>query len=176
MPAAGLSSIRLAPGSAQGLTVAVISATWNADIVDRLHERAIAAAESAGATVSDWRVAGALELPVAVAAACDRFDAVVATGCVIEGETEHFRVVCDAVTYGLTRAGMDSGTPVGNGVLTVSTQQQALDRAGGPGAAEDKGADSAVAAIHTALVLREIAGHGRADDLGTGREPQQGLK
>ncbi|RAV33141.1 6,7-dimethyl-8-ribityllumazine synthase [Corynebacterium heidelbergense] len=158
MPAAGLSSIRLAPGQAEGLRVAVISATWNAAIVDRLHERAIRAATDAGASVTEWRVAGALELPIAVLAACRSFDAVVATGCVIAGETEHFRVVCDAVTYGLTRAGLDTGTPVGNGVLTVNTPEQAEARAGGPGAAEDKGADSAIAAIHTALVLREIKG------------------
>ena len=84
-------------------------------------------------------------------------DAVVATGCVIEGETEHFRVVCDAVTYGLTRIPIDSGVPVGNGVLTVQNQQQAIDRAGGEGAAEDKGADSALAAIQVALTLKQIA-------------------
>lgn len=152
----GVADVQLKAGSAYGMTVAVISASWNADITDQLHEHSIAAAKEAGAQVSEWRVAGALELPVAVAAACKRFDAVVANGCVIQGETEHFRVVCDAVTYGLTRAGMDSGTPVGNGVLTVDTHEQAVDRAGGVDVKEDKGRDAAVAAIHTALVLRQI--------------------
>ncbi|HIW96146.1 MAG TPA: 6,7-dimethyl-8-ribityllumazine synthase [Candidatus Corynebacterium gallistercoris] len=140
-----------------GMRVAVISARWNAEITDQLHERAIATATASGAKVEQWRVAGALELPVAVAAACKKFDAVIATGCVIEGETEHFRVVCDAVTYGLTRIALDHGTPVGNGVLTVSNQAQAIDRAGGPGAKEDKGADSAIAAIQAAQVLKEIS-------------------
>ncbi|KAB3523466.1 6,7-dimethyl-8-ribityllumazine synthase [Corynebacterium sp. zg254] len=153
----GLAQIAVNPGEAAGLKVAVISASWNAEITDKLHTRAVETATAAGATVSEWRVAGALELPVAVAAACSSFDAVVATGCVIEGETEHFRVVCDAVTYGLTRVALDHSTPVGNGVLTVSTVEQALDRSGIEGASEDKGADSATAAIHTALVLREIA-------------------
>ncbi|HJF12995.1 6,7-dimethyl-8-ribityllumazine synthase [Corynebacterium falsenii] len=159
MAGSGVADIALKPGAAAGMTVAVISATWNADITDQLHERAIATAQEAGAKVEAWRVAGALELPVAVAAACQRFDAVVATGCVIEGETDHFRVVCDAVTYGLTRIALDYDTPVGNGVLTVSTHEQAVDRSGVPGSAEDKGADSATAAIHTALVLRDIQTH-----------------
>lgn len=153
----GLPQLSVADGEAAGLRVAVISATWNADITDQLHQRAIDRATRAGAQVHEWRVAGALELPVAVAEAVKHFDAVVATGCVIEGETEHFRVVCDAVTYGLTRIPIDSGVPVGNGVLTVQNQQQAIDRAGGDGAAEDKGADSAEAAIHTALTLKNIA-------------------
>lgn len=160
MPAEGIPEISLNEGAAEGLRVAVISAQWNADITDKLHAEAIATARKLGASVEDWRVAGALELPVVVAAAAKKFDAVIATGCVIEGETEHFRIVCDAVTYGLTRVGIDSGVPVGNGVLTVSNHQQAVDRAGGPGAAENKGADSAAAAIHAALTLRQIAAVG----------------
>ena len=97
----GVADIHIKAGSAYGMTVAVISASWNADITDQLHQHSIATAKEAGAQVTEWRVAGALELPVAVAAACKRFDAVVANGCVIRGETEHFRVVCDAVTTGL---------------------------------------------------------------------------
>ncbi|OFO12865.1 6,7-dimethyl-8-ribityllumazine synthase [Corynebacterium sp. HMSC22B11] len=160
MPAEGIPQINLGPGAAEGLRVAVISAQWNAEITDKLHAEAITAARELGASVEDWRVAGALELPVVVAAACKNFDAVIATGCVIEGETEHFRVVCDAVTYGLTRVGLDTGVPIGNSVLTVGNHQQAVDRAGGPGAKENKGADSATAAIHAALVLRQIAAVG----------------
>ena len=152
----GVAQLELQPGDAEGMRVAVITALWNADITDQLHERAIAVAKEAGAQVEGWRVAGALELPVAVAEACESFDAVVANGCVIEGETEHFRVVCDSVTYGLTRVAIDQRTPVGNGVLTVANHQQAIDRTGGEGAKEDKGADAATAAIHSALVIREI--------------------
>ena len=153
----GLPQLTVRDGEAAGMRVAVISSSWNADITDVLHQRAIARAKQAGASVSQWRVSGAVELPVVVAEAVKHFDAVIANGCVIEGETEHFRVVCDAVTYGLTRIAIDSGVPVGNGVLTVQNHQQAVDRAGGEGAAEDKGADSAEAAIQAALVLRQIA-------------------
>lgn len=155
----GVAQLKLQPGDAEGMRVAVISALWNADITDQLHARSIEVAKAAGAQVVDWRVAGALELPVAVAEACESFEVVVANGCVIEGETDHYRLVCDAVTYGLSRIALDQRTPVGNGVLTVSNHQQALDRAGGQGAKEDKGADAATAAIHTALVIREIGEH-----------------
>lgn len=153
----GLAQVTVRDGEAAGMRVAIISAQWNADITDALHQSAIDRAKQAGASVTEWRVAGALELPVVVAEAVKHFDAVVATGCVIEGETEHFRVVCDAVTYGLTRIPIDSGVPVGNGVLTVQNHAQAVDRAGGPGTSEDKGADSTVAAIQAALVLKQIA-------------------
>ncbi|MHB1433345.1 MAG: 6,7-dimethyl-8-ribityllumazine synthase, partial [Streptosporangiaceae bacterium] len=83
---------------------------------------------------------------------------VVCLGAVIRGGTPHFDYVCDAVTYGLTRVALDARTPVGNGVLTCDTVQQARDRAGGPGSAEDKGADAVLAALETALVLRELRG------------------
>lgn len=156
MPHAGVPTLDLAPQAAAGLRVAVISATWNEDITDRLHHRAIQTATELGAVVKDWRVAGALELPIAVAAACSSFDVVIACGCVIQGETDHFRVVCDAVTYGLTRISLDHNTPVGNAVLTVNTHEQALARAGGDNASEDKGADATIAAIQAALTIHDI--------------------
>jgi 6,7-dimethyl-8-ribityllumazine synthase len=74
----------------------------------------------------------------------------------VRGGTPHFEYVCDAVTAGLTRVALDERTPVGNGVLTCDTHAQAVDRAGGPGAAEDKGAEACLAALHTALVLRDL--------------------
>ena len=83
-------------------------------------------------------------------------DAVVALGVVIRGGTPHFEYVCDAVTAGLTRVALDESTPVGNGVLTCDTQEQALDRSGRPGAKEDKGYEAAVAALDTAHVLRSL--------------------
>ena len=86
-----------------------------------------------------------------------KHDAVVALGVVIRGETPHFDYVCDAVTQGLTRVSLDESTPVANGVLTTNDEQQALDRAGLPGSAEDKGAQAAAAALSTALTLRDIA-------------------
>jgi 6,7-dimethyl-8-ribityllumazine synthase len=142
---------------AAGLRLAIAAASWHADLVDQLLERALATAEKAGvsaATVA--RVPGTMELPVVCQELADSHDAVVALGAVIRGGTPHFEYVCDAVTAGLTRVSLDSRTPVGNGVLTCNTREQAVDRAGGPGAAEDKGAEACEAALRTALVLREL--------------------
>jgi 6,7-dimethyl-8-ribityllumazine synthase len=109
------------------------------------------------------RVAGAVELPVVAAALLGRgFDAVACLGAVIRGGTPHFEYVCDSVTAGLTRVALDSGKPVGNGVLTCNTIEEARDRCGLPGSAdfkgsaEDKGWEAAVAALDTALLLRAI--------------------
>jgi 6,7-dimethyl-8-ribityllumazine synthase len=75
---------------------------------------------------------------------------------VIRGGTPHFEYVCDSVTAGLTRVSLDESTPVGNGVLTTNTVEQAVDRSGGPGSSEDKGAEATVAALRTAIVLAEL--------------------
>ena len=151
----GLPDIAQVDGS--GLRVAVVTATWNAEICDQLHAQAVQTATDNGAEVAEYRVVGALELGVVVQAAARSYDAVVALGCVIRGGTPHFDYVCDSVTQALTRISLDESTPVANGVLTVNDQQQAIDRAGGEGAAEDKGADSALAAIQAALTLKQIA-------------------
>ncbi|MDY3127674.1 MAG: 6,7-dimethyl-8-ribityllumazine synthase [Corynebacterium sp.] len=142
---------------ATGITVAVITATWNADICDRLHDRALAKAAECGATADGFRVVGALEIPVAAQLAAEHYDAVVALGCVIRGGTPHFDYVCDSVTQGLTRIALDSHKPVANGVLTVDTHEQAVDRSGAPDSAEDKGAEAMVAALDTVLTMRAIA-------------------
>ncbi|QGU02086.1 6,7-dimethyl-8-ribityllumazine synthase [Corynebacterium kalinowskii] len=141
---------------ATGLRVAVVSATWNADICDQLHARAIAVGKECGAEVSEYRVVGALELGVVVQELADNFDAVVALGCVIKGGTPHFDYVCDSVTQALTRIALDSRTPIGNGVLTTLTHEQAVDRSGVPGSMEDKGGESMLAALDSALVLSQI--------------------
>ena len=85
---------------------------------------------------------GSIELAVVAKQLASDHDAVVAFGVVIRGGTPHFDYVCDSVTAGLTRVALDAGVPVGNGVLTCDTTEQAVDRAGGPGAAEDKGAEA----------------------------------
>ena len=103
------------------------------------------------------RVPGAFELPVVAAALAERHDAVVALGVVIRGGTPHFEYVCDAATDGLTRVALDTGVPVGFGVLTCDTEEQALDRAGLAGSHEDKGYEAAAAALATALTLRRSA-------------------
>jgi 6,7-dimethyl-8-ribityllumazine synthase len=100
-------------------------------------------------------VPGCFELPVAAARlARSGYDAVVALGVVVRGGTPHFDYVCQAATLGLTQVAVDTGVPVGFGVLTCDDDAQALDRAGLPGSHEDKGYEAAVAAVATAVTLR----------------------
>ncbi|MGY1709573.1 6,7-dimethyl-8-ribityllumazine synthase [Geodermatophilus sp. SYSU D00758] len=147
------------PVDAAGLTLGVVATTWHAELTDALLDRALAAARACGvAEPTVARVPGAVELPVVAQALTDRHDAVVALGVVVRGGTPHFEYVCDAVTAGLTRVALDAGTPVGNGVLTCDTEEQARDRAGLPGSAEDKGWEATVAALATALTLRGLRG------------------
>ena len=142
---------------ASGLRLGLVATRWHPTITDKLLDRAQAAAAACGVVdVVVTRVAGALELPVVVQHLARQVDAVVALGVVIRGGTPHFEYVCDAVTTGLTRVALDEGTPIGNGVLTCDTVEQAVDRSGGPGAHEDKGWEAAVAALDTALVLHGL--------------------
>jgi len=140
-----------------GLRLAIVAATWHADITDLLVERALTCAAEYGvldATV--LRASGAIELPVLAQELARTHDAVVALGAVIRGGTPHFEYVCDAVTYGLMRVALDERTPVGNGVLTCDTVEQAHERSGAPGSVEDKGAEATAAALHTALALAQL--------------------
>lgn len=142
---------------ASGLRLGIVGARWHSDLVDHMIERAQAAAKECGVTdVHVARVAGAVELPVIAQAMARRYDAVVALGVVIKGETEHFEYVCDAVTTGLTRVALDESTPVGHGVLTVHSLGQARDRAGLEDSIEDKGWATAVAVLDAALALRGL--------------------
>ena len=103
------------------------------------------------------RVPGTFELPVAAATlATLGYDAIVALGVVIRGGTPHFDYVCSAATDGLTRVAVDHRIPIGFGVLTCDTEQQALDRAGLAGSIEDKGYEATAAAIETVLALRGV--------------------
>jgi 6,7-dimethyl-8-ribityllumazine synthase len=141
----------------EGLRLAIVATKWHAKITDNLVARALEAAAKGGVEEPTVvRVAGAIELPVVVQALARGHDAVVALGVVIRGGTPHFEYVCDAVTAGLTRVALDESTPVGNGVLTCDTEQQALDRAGFPDSVEDKGFEACAAALDTALVLRGL--------------------
>jgi len=144
---------------ATGLTVAIAATRWHAEVTDQLLARAVAAVRASGASEPlIVRVPGAVELPVVAAELARRHDAVVCLGAVIRGGTPHFDYVCDAVTYGLTRVALDAGKPVGNGVLTCDTFQQARDRSGAEGSSEDKGWDATAAALETAVVLRSLRG------------------
>jgi len=142
---------------ASDLALAIAATRWHAEITDSLLERAAAAAKACGVTdVLTVRTAGAVELPVVAQELTKHYDAVVCLGAVIRGGTPHFEYVCDAVTAGLTRVALDAGTPVGNGVLTCNTIEEARDRSGLPDSSEDKGWEAVVAALDTAVLLRSI--------------------
>ena len=100
------------------------------------------------------RVPGTMELPVACATLAPRYDALIALGVVIRGDTPHFDYVCTGATHGLTEVSTRTCVPVGFGVLTCDTDEQALARAGLPGSIEDKGHEAAVAAVATVVALR----------------------
>jgi 6,7-dimethyl-8-ribityllumazine synthase len=142
---------------ASGVRLAIVASTWHEKICDALLEGAQRLATGAGVTKPTVvRVLGAIEIPVVAQELARTHDAVVALGVVIRGQTPHFDYVCDAVTQGLTRVSLDARTPVANGVLTTNDEEQALDRAGLPSSAEDKGAQATAAALSTALTLRQL--------------------
>ncbi|CAN3128801.1 6,7-dimethyl-8-ribityllumazine synthase [Mycobacterium sp. smrl_JER01] len=154
-PAAGVPDLPAL--DAEGLKLGIVASTWHETICDALLEGARRVAAAAG--IPDptvVRVLGAIEIPVVAQELARDHDAVVALGVVIRGETPHFDYVCDAVTQGLTRVSLDASRPIANGVLTTNTEHQALDRAGLPDSAEDKGAQAAAAALSTALTLRQL--------------------
>ena len=128
---------------ARGMRVTVVAAQWHERIMGGLVAGALRAVEEAGAQASVVR-GGA--------------EAVVALGVVIRGGTPHFDYVCRAATDGLSRVALDTGVPVGFGVLTCDDEAQALARCGGPGSDEDKGYEAACAAMSTALTLAAMRG------------------
>jgi 6,7-dimethyl-8-ribityllumazine synthase len=144
---------------AEAVRVAVVAAQWHQVVMDGLLAGALRALDDAGvAEVRVVRVPGAFELPVAAqAAARAGYDAVVALGVVIRGGTPHFDFVCSAATDGLVRVALDAGVPVGFGLLTCDDDAQALDRAGLPGSREDKGYESAQAAVATACAINRLS-------------------
>lgn len=154
MSGAGASSLRI---DASGLRVAIVASTWHEVVMNGLIDGASRACAEAGADATLIRVSGSFELPI-VAQACARqgFDAVIALGVIIRGGTPHFEFVSDAATGGLSRVALDTGVPVGFGLLTCDNEQQALDRAGLPGSVEDKGAEATWAALTTAVTLVEL--------------------
>jgi 6,7-dimethyl-8-ribityllumazine synthase len=148
------------PVDCSDLRVAVVAASWH----DVVMEGLLAGTARA---LKDYRVEqplvvrvpGTFELPVVASAlAAQGYDAVVALGVVIRGGTPHFEYVCNAATDGLTRVALDHTVPVGFGVLTCDTEEQALDRAGLDGSSEDKGYEAASAALVTARTLRSVTG------------------
>jgi 6,7-dimethyl-8-ribityllumazine synthase len=141
------------------LRVAVIAAQWHRQVMDGLVDGAMRALHDLGIEEPTLlRVPGSFELPVVARAVAGRgYDAVVALGVIIRGGTPHFEFVSQGVTAGLTQVTVDSGVPVGFGVLTCDTEEQALDRAGLPGSNEDKGHEAVTAAVATAAVIRSLS-------------------
>ncbi|MBT1664394.1 6,7-dimethyl-8-ribityllumazine synthase [Curtobacterium flaccumfaciens] len=140
-----------------GIRVAVIAGQWHDTIAAGLLAGAQREVERLGATAEVIPVPGSFELPVVAKTALEAgFDAAVALGVIIRGGTPHFEYVSGAATSGLTQVAIDTGKPVGFGVLTLDDEQQGLDRAGLPDSKEDKGAEAAHAAISTAVTLRSL--------------------
>jgi len=140
-----------------GLKITIVSGLWHNRIADGLFAGARAVLDASGADVTIVQVPGSFELPVAAKVALDSgADAVVALGVIVRGETPHFEYVSAAATDGLTRVALDSGKPVGFGVLTVDNEKQGLDRAGLPDSKEDVGGRAAEAAIAMVHVLRAV--------------------
>ncbi|MFG2787894.1 6,7-dimethyl-8-ribityllumazine synthase [Streptomyces sp. NPDC048419] len=141
------------------LRVAVIAAQWHEKVMDGLVDGALRALHDLGIDEPTLlRVPGSWELPVVAKALAGRgYDAIVALGVVIRGGTPHFEFVCQGVTQGLTQVSVDTGVPVGFGLLTCDTEEQALDRAGLAGSNEDKGHEAVTAAVATAATLRSVS-------------------
>lgn len=137
---------------ATGLRLAIAVARFNAPITEKLLAGALEAAK--GAAVEVVKVPGSFELPLISKALAEsgRFDAVVAIGAVIRGDTAHFDFVAGEAAAGLMRAALDTGVPVAFGVITTENQQQAEDRAGGIHG--NKGFDAAMTAIEMVHLLR----------------------
>ncbi len=149
---------------ATGLRVAVVAARWHGQYMGGMLDGAILALSEHG--VSDpevIRVPGAFELPVVCARLVRRpFDAVVALGIILKGGTPHFEYVAQSVTQGLSRVAVNSGVPIGFGVLTCENEMQARDRSGVHGSRESKGYEAAMSALATATTLRELELHPHA--------------
>jgi 6,7-dimethyl-8-ribityllumazine synthase len=144
---------------ATGLKIGVVSARWNPEITDRLHDGAIEELKRLGCEdIRAIRVPGAFEVPLgARALLAAGYDGVVALGCVIRGETTHYDYVCSSVERGCTELQLRTGKPVGFGILTTENQEQAFDRVGGKHG--HKGVEAAqvvVEMVHTTRLLESL--------------------
>ena len=156
-----MSAIRTIEGDllARDLRIAIVAARFNDFVVDRLVAGAIDALLRHGAAEKNLeivRVPGAYDMPLAVRrlALSKRYDAIVALGAVIKGATAHFDLVAGECASGVARAALDSGVPVGFGVLACETLEQAIERAGGKSG--NKGAEAALAALEMSNLLKRL--------------------
>lgn len=149
----------LGPHSADGKRFAIAVARFNEMVTERLLQGAIATLQQHGVADDDIEVVwvpGAFELAAACQwlAATGRFDGLVALGAVVRGGTDHYDFVCSGVTDGILRVALDTGLPLGFGVLTCSEMEQALARAGGEHG--NKGNDAAMAALAMAALRAQL--------------------
>ena len=147
------------PVDCHDLRVAVVAARWHDQVMGGLLAGARRALDDYRVEApSIVRVPGSFELPVVAGALAERgYEAIVALGVVIRGGTPHFEYVCSAATDGLSRIAVSTGAAIGFGLLTCDTEEQALDRAGLPDSREDKGREAAIAAVSTAVTLRQVS-------------------
>ena len=140
----------------EGLRIGIVRARFNDAITGRLADACLAELERLDVHANDIKhvtVPGALEIPVALRAMAesDDFDALVALGCIIRGETYHFELVANESGAGVTRVALDHGVPIANAILTVENEAQALARA------DDKGRDAARVAVEMANLLEDLS-------------------
>lgn len=144
---------------ARDLKFVIVASRFNDFVVDRLVKGAIEALRRHGASdaqIELVRVPGAFEMPPVIRklALSRRYDAIVALGAIVRGDTPHFEYVAGECASGVARVASDTGIPVGFGVLTVDTVEQAIDRAGGKSG--NKGCEAALAALELANLLRRL--------------------
>ena len=137
----------------------IVASRFNDFIVDRLLDAAVSTLMKHGVAASDIevvRVPGAFETPLAIKklAASRRYQALIALGCVIRGATPHFDYVAGEASRGVAQVSLAEEIPIGFGILTVDSIEQAIERAGAKGG--NKGADAALAAIQMATVLKQL--------------------
>jgi len=148
---------------AKGARILIVEARFYDDIADALLAGAMKVLKATGAEVDRISVPGSLEIPAAIAIALDAaqrkrrpYDGVVALGCVIRGDTIHFEIVSQESARGLMELSIARSLPIGNGIITVNTEAQALERARME--EQDKGGDAARAALALVGVKRSLAG------------------
>ena len=138
-----------------GLRIGVVQARFNQGITNALAQACLGELQALGVRADDIvhvTVAGALEVPSALQAMAEseRFDALIALGCVIRGETYHFELVCNESAAGVTRVALDYGLPIANAILTTENLSQAVARQ------DEKGRDAAQVAVEMAHLLSEL--------------------
>ena len=133
------------------MRLGIVASRFNEELTSRLLERAQAEAKKLGAECCVISVPGALEIPVALQwlAQSGRFDALVAVGAVVRGETYHFEVVCNESARGITDVALECGLPIANGILTTNDEKQAEARI-------DKGAEAVRVAIEMARLKQKL--------------------